>query len=120
MSEKKEKLLLGACGVVTGIINGLFGGGGGIVVLFFLSNILKKQQKVAQATTLSMILPISVISAIVYLIKGNYFLPPTAFTTLGVVVGGVVGTFVLKKIPTKVLPFIFSILIIFLGFRRFF
>ena len=73
MTEKiKEKLYLILTGVVTGLANGFFGGGGGMIVVPLLTFLLKMKTKSAHATAIAIILPVSVISAIVYFIKGSF------------------------------------------------
>jgi len=62
---KKSALVLG--GVVAGFINGFLGGGGGVVIVSLLLSVLKLDQKKSQATALLVILPLTVVSAVVTL-----------------------------------------------------
>ena len=64
MEEKiKEKLYLVLTGVLTGVANGFFGGGGGMVVVPLMTFLLKLRTKVAHATAIAVILPVTVVGA---------------------------------------------------------
>ncbi len=69
-----KKSMLGAAGALVGIINILLGAGGGILAV----PILKKNgltQKQAQANAVAVILPLTIISFIIYIKKDyvNFF-----------------------------------------------
>ena len=90
-------------GIVSGLINGFFGGGGGMVVVPFLYYFVGYDEKESHATALLIILPLSILSGILYSLFGNgnfsLFLPVSA----GVTLGGVIGAILLKKIKNKVI-----------------
>ncbi len=115
--SKLSKVLLGLC---AGVINGLFGGGGGLIIVALLTDILKKPQKKAQATAMLIILPLSIISAILYLNFVNIDFGVTALIGIGVLVGGVVGAFCLKKLSNSTSFYIFYGLMFFAGLRMLF
>ena len=104
-------------GSIVGFINGFFGGGAGMVLVPALTNLLGYEDKYAHASSLSVILPLSIVSAIVYCISiresvNLYILSGLA---LGFITGGIMGTYILKKMSNKTLRIIFSVLIILCG-----
>ncbi len=104
-------------GSLVGLVNGFMGGGGGIFVVVALTMYLGLQQKNAHATAILIILPVSIASAIIYIINGNVDWLATLFSTVGVVGGGVLGAWLLKRIDDKWLKFIFSFILLFAGVR---
>ena len=116
----KNKWLLVIFSALAGFINGFLGGGGGVVIVALLLALLKLHQKHAQATALLVVLPLTLVSAIVYLIKGNVDWQPTLWATLGVVVGGVVGALLLNKLKGNVAKIIFAVILIAGGVKMFF
>lgn len=77
--------------------------------------ILKMDTKVAHATAILIILPICVVSGVIYAIKGAFefdvFLP----CIIGTIIGGVLGTFILSKLKNDVITLIFSLVMISAG-----
>ena len=119
---KKEKFLTVIFGAVTGFINGFFGGGGGMIVVPIMTMLMKVPQKVAHATAIAVILPTSIISALIYFFSGEsgVRLYPTLLTTVGVVVGGTLGALMLKKIDNKVLVKAFAVVMLIAGIKMLF
>ena len=56
-------------GLITGVVNGLFGSGGGTIVVPSLIFIIGLEEHVSHATAISIILPLSIISTIIYFNK---------------------------------------------------
>ena len=108
---------LAIVGSLVGLVNGFMGGGGGIFVVVALTMYLGLRQKNAHATAILIILPVSIASAIIYIINGNVDWLATLYTTIGVVGGGIFGAWLLKKIDDKWLKFIFSFILLFAGVR---
>ena len=111
----KEKILLIVFGAVVGIANGFFGGGGGMIVVPVLTFILKKPCKVSHATAILIILPITLASSIVYLVKGYFSLSLFLPTGIGVVLGGIIGAILLGKFKSKIIGYIFSFVMFLAG-----
>ena len=120
MSERKEKTLMVITGVLTGLINGFFGGGGGMVVVPLLIFLLKKKPKVAHATAILIILPISVVSGIMYIAFGHYKFSIGLPVIIGTIVGGLIGAILLKKLPPKWVIIIFSLVMLVAGVKMLF
>lgn len=106
-------------GILIGLINALFGAGGGMIAVPVLKS-LGLEQKQAQATAISIILPLSLISTAVYLYRG-YFEISQAFWYIPFgLVGAIVGTKLMKKAPNKMLKNIFCVFMIWAGVRMIF
>lgn len=119
---KKEKRILTAflSGGIIGFINGFFGGGGGMIVVPLLQKYYKMEEKEAHATSIAVILPITVISAIVYLFKESMRWKELGFVSIGVLLGGIFGAIILKKASNKVIEYIFEAVMLFAGVRLLF
>lgn len=111
----KPLLIVG--GLVTGALTGFFGGGGGMLVVPVLTGVLSLNEKEAHATAIAVILPISLVSAMVYMFHGGFNVNFGFYTMLGVIFGGILGAALLKKINNKILAFIFYTLMITVGIR---
>ena len=104
-------------GLAVGFINGIFGGGGGMIVVPVLTFFLKKPIKIAHATAILIILPITLVSAIVYFINGDVVLFRTLAVTAGTVVGGIIGALLMGKLKSNTVGLIFSALMLFAGVK---
>lgn len=112
-------LLLGA---VAGFINGLLGTGGGIFLVYTLQAIAKRRRvgaSLAQdaardvyAGALSVMLPISVFSAIQYTRAGALDLKAFSPLILPSVLGGVLGGYLLDRLGVRWLHRLFSLLVL--------
>ena len=109
--KKKHSLAYGFIGFFGGILNGLFGAGGGMVVVPFLEKTGLEAQK-SHATSISIILPLSIFSTVLYLLNGRFALSDALIFLPSGIAGAVVGAFLLPKIPNKWLRKIFAVLII--------
>ena len=120
--EEKNKRIVRSLttGAVAGFLNGLFGGGGGMVVVPMLIGLLGYPPKKAHATAIPVILPLSVVSGLLYAVFGNVSTEILLPVSAGVFVGGLLGAFLLKKIPTKSVVLIFSIAMLIAGVRMLF
>lgn len=108
----KQRLRIAQCiftGVVAGFLNGLFGGGGGMVVVPMLTFMLKREQKKAHATAILIILPMSIVSGLLYASGKTLELSIALPVSVGVTAGGILGALALKKLSSKWVGIIFSI-----------
>lgn len=105
----KSKFYAVLTGCVAGLVNGVFGGGGGMIVVPMLVMLLKCNPKKAHATTMLIILPLSLVSGLFYSAFGNLNLQVALPVTLGVLVGGIIGAFLLSKLSTRLVVIIFSV-----------
>ena len=116
----KRQYKYGALGFVAGVLNGIFGAGGGLLVVPMLQS-QEIEPKKAHATSIAIILPLSVISAAMYLWQGVAL----DWGQLGAVVplglaGAVAGSLLLKKMPNKLLKKLFGAVMILSAVRIFF
>ena len=107
--EKKGRISQIVCGVLVGLANSLFGGGGGMLAVPLLQKTGLKEKQ-AHATAILVILPVSLLSFVVYAVKGYCELSVLVPTALGVVFGGVLGAKWLGKLPTKTVNLLFAAL----------
>lgn len=103
--------------LIVGFINGFFGGGGGLICVPTLERVYKLDTKKAHATAIAVMLPLSVISSIVYIINNRFDLAISSSVVLGVVGGGLIGAFFLKKFSGTVLRWIFIAVLFSAGVR---
>ena len=107
-------------GLITGIINGLFGSGGGTLVVPALVFLLGISDYKAHATAITIILPLSIISTFIYF-KNDVIKFNIAFmVTLGGILGSFIGAKTLKKVPTQILRKVFGSIIIITALRMIF
>lgn len=96
-------------GLLSGFANGLFGAGGGMILVPAMQRFLKVTPHKSHATAITVILPLSIISMLVYL-RGGYI---DWYAVLLISIGGVTGSFVgaklLNKIPKRALHKIFGL-----------
>ena len=107
-------------GVISGFINGMFGGGGGMIVVPMLEKCLDYKSKNAHATAILIILPLSVISGILYATFGNFNFQIGLPVVIGVLLGGIIGAFALKKLSSKWVVLIFAIVMAAAGIKNLF
>lgn len=86
---------------------GFFGGGGGMLVVPALTLIMKLTEKQAHATAIAVILPVTVVGAVTYLLRGVSAGDGFAGTAIGVVIGGLAGAMLLNKLSNKFVSFLF-------------
>lgn len=115
MEKNKVKLL--SIGIITGFINGLFGSGGGTIVVPALIFLLGMDDHKAHATAISIILPLSIISTIIYLSNKSIQLKIALPIAIGGVIGSFIGAKTLNKIPINILRKIFGSIIIYTAIR---
>lgn len=115
----KNKTIAVLCGMLAGFVNGFLGGGGGVVVVSALLTTFSLNQKCAQATALLVILPLTAISAAVYVLGGFHDWSDALWTTVGVVAGGIVGALILGGIKSNAAKIAFAALLIFGGVKMF-
>ncbi|MDE6550157.1 MAG: sulfite exporter TauE/SafE family protein [Clostridia bacterium] len=119
LSKKKKLTALCtiAASVAAGCVNGLFGGGGGMLVVPIFTVLLSLEVKKAHATAVAAILPMSVVSAIIYIVKGCVEWNITYSVGGGVIAGGVIGALLLKKVNNFLLSMVFYLIMIAAGVK---
>ncbi len=105
--KKVKKVHIIIFGAIIGLINGFFGGGGGMVVVPLLNKMFGLEQKKAQATALFVILPISIVSTIVYMCYHSINFKEGWPVIVGIIAGGVIGASLLNKLKNSVIKGVF-------------
>ncbi len=117
---KNATLISVITGAIAGLINGIFGGGGGMIVVPMLTKLLKFKSKNAHATAILIILPLSIISSILYLSFGKFKLEIGIPVIIGIILGGIFGAILLSKLSSKWVIIIFSIVMAVAGVKMLF
>ena len=117
MKEKAKKTLLpAAAGICIGFINGLLGAGGGIIAVPVLHR-MGLERKQAHANAVAVMLPVSIMSAVLYLINGYVTVSDALPYIPGGIAGAVAGTYIMKKISPLWLKRIFGGFMVYAGIR---
>lgn len=120
LTKKYNKIKFILLGLVTGIVNGLFGSGGGTILvpgMFFLLNISTHN---AHATAIAVILPLTFVSTIIYMQHGIIVWDIALKVIAGGIIGGYIGSRLLNKIPEKFLRKAFALFMIIAAIRMVF
>lgn len=116
MNRLKTVFKNASFGIGVGVVNGIFGAGGGMIAV----PLLKKaglDQKSAHANAVAVILPITVISGILYLAKGTVLISDSLLYIPTGLIGSVIATFLIKKISNSLLKRIFAGFMVYAGIR---
>lgn len=102
-------------GIIAGFISGMFSAGGGLILVPIFVYLLNLNEQKARATSLFCILPMVVVTAIVY--SRNDFIDWNIGVkcAIGGIVGGLVGSKLLNKIPAKYLKISFILFLLYAG-----
>jgi uncharacterized membrane protein YfcA len=118
--KNKRKILLVVCGVLIGAVNGLLGAGGGMLAVPVLTYAAGLDERRSHATAIAVILPLCLISAVVYALKGTHDDAIMAPTVGGVILGSLAGALLLKKAGNTFLNLFFYGIMILAGLRMIF
>lgn len=113
---KNSNVSIPLFGIIIGLVNGLMGAGGGMVAV----PLLKKcglEQKEAHANAVAVILPITILSAVLYIFKDYVSVSDAVSFIPAGIIGSLIGAFLLKKISPKYLKKIFGCFMIYAGIR---
>jgi len=115
--RKLKRAVAGVAALIAGLANGFFGGGGGTLVVPTLRKLMDCEEKKSHATAIAVMLPVSMISGAAYLLRGVRDLWATLEVGSGVIVGGVIGAVMLRKVPKGFLTGLFYLVMIYAGIR---
>ena len=104
-------------GALAGLANGLFGSGGGMFLVPLFTHWTKLPQRKAFATSVAVILPLSLVSAGLYWFRGGLELDAAWPYLLGGFLGGILSGRVFQKVPLTWLRRAFALLILYGGVR---
>lgn len=117
MKNFPKNVLLIVCGAVVGFVNGFFGGGGGMIAVPLMEGVLKEKTKTSHATAILIILPISIMSAVIYIIGGGVGVADTLSVSGGTIAGGVAGALILNKLNNRVIRLVFAVIMVGIGIK---
>lgn len=103
-------------GFIAGLVNGLLGAGGGMILVPMLSKAGLETKK-THANSIAVILPISILSSIMYINSGRVALSDATPYLIWGVMGSILGAFILTKINDIWLKRIFGILMVWAAVR---
>ena len=106
-------------GILIGVVNILLGAGGGMLTVPLYKKI-GMNQKLAQINAVATILPISIISAYIYIQNGDVKFSDAYVYLVPGLAGSILGTFFIKKISNNILSIAFSVFMIWAGMRLLF
>ena len=113
------KLYFYILGIITGLANGLFGAGGGIIAVPMLKR-SGLSTKESHATSIALTLPLSIVSSIFYFNTIKDIFSDTLIIISVGLAGSVLGSLIMRKIPSAYLKKAFGIILIISGIRLFF
>lgn len=113
----KEKWKYGTIGGLAGLANGFFGAGGGLFLVPLLTRWAGMERRRAFATSVAVILPLSLVSAGVYCWKGVLDLTGCWPYLAGGFLGGLLSGKIFHKVPLTFLRRAFGALILYGGVR---
>jgi hypothetical protein len=102
---------------VGGLLSGLFAIGGGIIMVPLLMALANFDQRRAAATSLAAIVPASIVGSTTYLLAGEIDLLAGFFIAIGGIVGALLGSALLKRIPIIWLRWMFIVFILLVAAR---
>lgn len=96
-------------GLVVGLANGMLGAGGGSLLVPALQKIMKMETHKSHATALAIMLPLSIVSALVYTWGVDVDWMRVLLVCAGGLVGGVIGARLLNRISAGWLNILFGL-----------
>lgn len=108
-------------GLIAGGLSGLIGIGGGIIIIPALVLIFGLSQKMAQGTTLALLIPpIGILAALTYYKHGYVDLKVAAIIIVGFVIGSFIGAKFAVRLPVDVISKVFAVTLIIIGIKMLF
>lgn len=118
--SKGRQIAVILAGLAIGVVTGLFGAGGGMLTVPALTFIAKFDEKHSHATAIAVILPLCLISSVVYALGTTFENRVVLPTVIGVTIGGAIGALLLKKMSNGAISFLFYALMLFAGLKMIF
>lgn len=117
---RKDLLPAALAGGAAGLVNGFFGGGGGMVLVPMLTTKCGLDQRRAFATSVAIILPLCVLSSLIYFFRGGLELSAALPYLVGGFAGGFAGGKMFRRLNMDVLRKIFALFILYGGVKSLF
>lgn len=113
----RSKWKYAVTGSLAGLCNGLFGSGGGLFLVPLLTQWTGLDQRKGFATSVAVILPLSLFSAGVYFLQGGIDLRGAWPYLLGGALGGLLSGKIFRRVPMVWVRRAFGLLILYGGIR---
>jgi len=119
----KNNIILSVSSVTSGMLNGFAGTGGGIILYFVLKFLRKRDNdkntdaKDIMATIISVIIPMSIVSSVIYMATGKMIYGELFKYIPAALTGGIIGAVLLDKLKLKIVKKLFAVMIIYAGIR---
>lgn len=116
VKQALKNVLTAGGSLAVGAVSGFFGGGGGMLcvpLLQFSGLDVKK----SHATALFVILPLCMVSAIIYIVNGYFDFKSVLCACIGVCAGGAIGAQLFDKLDSAAVAIIFAVLMIAVGIK---
>ena len=107
-------------GIVAGFVNGLLGSGGGTIVVPALEFFQKLDEYRSHATAIAVILPLSIVSTVIYFFKGSLEWKSILIVGAGSIIGSAIGAYLLKKVSPGFLSKLFGVVMVAASVRMMF
>jgi uncharacterized protein len=108
-------------GIAAGMLGGLVGVGGGIIIVPSLVYLLGFSQKMAQGTSLGLImLPVGILGVLNYYKQGNVDFRVVGILAIGFVLGSFFGSKIALALPEEKIKKIFAVLLILIAVKMLF
>ncbi len=115
--KNRKNIWLTLGGFAVGLVNGVLGAGGGLLAVPLLKKAGGLQGRQAHINSVAVILPITLTSAVFYLVGGKVELRDAFIYIPAGLAGALAATFLIKKIPEKWLRRAFALFMIWAGYR---
>ena len=115
VKDKTKRVALVISGVAVGALNGFLGGGGGMITVPALTAFGGLEAKKAHATAIAVMLPLSLLSAVIYTVGGVWNVRLGTVSGIAVTVGGALGAMLLSRLNNAAVSVVFYLLMIAAG-----
>jgi uncharacterized membrane protein YfcA len=114
-------LILILIGVVAGMLSGLIGIGGGILIVPSLIYFLGFSQKLAQGTSLGiLLLPVGILAVLQFYKEGYVDVRSVIIVSIGFLAGGFFGSKIALSLPQETVKKIFAVLLLIISLKMLF
>ena len=117
MSEKQNRGRYAVIGALAGVANGLFGSGGGLFLVPLFISWIKLEEKKAFATSVAVIFPLSIVTFVVFALRGGGDMALAWPYLIGGSVGGLLSGTLFKRVSAVWLHRLFGALLLYGGIK---
>src|SRR6218665_1456198 len=119
--DAQQIIILLLIGLAAGILSGLAGVGGGIIIIPCLIYFLGFSQKMAQGTSLGiLLLPVGILGVLQFYKQGYIDMRVVLIISLAFIIGGYFGSKIALQLPQDTLKKIFAVLMLLMALKMLF